>query len=60
MGQSELSFPPRFLGLVIEEDHQGPGMAHEGAKKVIERLVHPYSWPGMKKDVQFQRAIGHS
>ena len=45
-----------IIGKDIEEAHQRPGTAHEGAKKVLERQVYFHSWPGMKKDVQLQLA----
>ena len=55
-GTNRVNVHTSNIGEVIEEAHQGPGTAHEGAKKVLERLVPSYYWPGMKKDVQLQLA----
>ena len=52
--------PTSLIGEVIEEAYQGPGMAHEGVKKVLERLVHSYNLPGMKRDVQLRLAHCHT
>ena len=48
-GTNRVNVHTSNIGEVIEEAHQGPGTAHEGAKKVLERLVPSYYWPGMKK-----------
>ena len=56
MERTEEIVPTSLIGEVIDEAHQGPGTAHEGVKKVLERLVHSYYWPGMKRDVQLQLA----
>ena len=42
------------MGELFEEPHQGPSTAHEGEKKVLERLVHCYYWHGMKRHLQRQ------
>ena len=46
--------PTSHIGPVLEEAHQGPGTAQEGAKKVLKRLVPSYYWPRMKRGVQLQ------
>ena len=51
-GTNRVIVPTSLIGEAIEEAHQGPGTAHEGVKKVLERLVHSYYWPEMKRDVQ--------
>ena len=39
-GTNRVIVPTSLIGEAIEEAHQGPGTAHEGVKKVLERLVH--------------------
>ena len=55
-GTNRVIVPPSLIGEVIEEAHQRPGTALEGVNKVLERLEHSYSWPGMKRDVHLQLA----
>ena len=55
-GTKRVIVPISLLGELIEEGHQGPDTAHEGVKKVLERLVHSYYWPGLKRDVQLKIA----
>ena len=52
--------PTSLIGEEIEEAYQGPGIGHEGVKKVLERLVHSNYSPGMKKDVQLQVPTCHT
>ena len=53
-GTNRVIVPTSLIGEVIEEAHQGFGTAHDGVKNMLERLVHSYYWPGMKRDVQLQ------
>ena len=55
-GTNRVIVPTSLIGEVIDEAHQWLGTAHEGVKKVLERLVHSYYWPGMKRDVQLHLA----
>ena len=55
-GTNRLFVPTSIIGEVIAEAQQRRGTAHEVLKKVLERLVHSYYWPGMKRDVQIQLA----
>ena len=55
-GTNRVIVPTSLIREVIDEAHQGPGTAHEDVNKVLERLVHSYYWPGMKRDVQLQLA----
>ena len=54
VGTNRVIFPTSLIGKVIEEEPQRPETAQAGAKKVMDRLVHSYYCPGMKKDVQLQ------
>ena len=51
-GTNRVIVPSSLIEEVIEEAHQRPGTAQECSKKVLQHLVHSYSWPGLKKDVQ--------
>ena len=55
-GTNRVIVPTSLIVEVIDEAHQGPGAAHEGVRKVPERLVYSYYWPGMKRDLQLQLA----
>ena len=59
-GTNRVIVPTTVIGEVIEVGHQGPGTAHAGVKQVLERLVHSYYWPAMKRDVQLQLATCHT
>ena len=39
-GTKRVIVPTSLIGEVMEEGHQGPGTAHVGVKKVLERLMH--------------------
>lgn len=56
MGQTESLFIQTHNDEVIEEPHPVPGTADDGVEKALERLVHSFCWPGMKRDVQIQLA----
>ena len=46
-GTNRIIVPTSLIGEVIEEADQGPGTAHEGVNKVLNRVVNSYYWPGM-------------
>ena len=43
-GTNRVIVPSSLFREVIREAHQGPGTEHEGAKKLLVRLVHSYYW----------------